>query len=160
MADDFTQQYVTLTLQYDIGDSQAQLTLQGPKIGDTDLAPTIGLARDGKGKYSLLIGSGEYTFKAEELPKELVRLAGGGGGSPLPFRMPRKDQLRRRDGSYKTFQDYERERKLWHSPLPGNTSVWPRLPAPLYDALIDFYLGRHLRNYGDFPMPSDDYGVG
>jgi hypothetical protein len=160
MADDDFNQYVMLTFEYDVGDRQAELKLEGPTLGDTDLAPTIGLSRDGKGKYSLLIGSGEYVFKAEELPKELLRLAGAGGGAALPFRMPRKEQLRRRDGSYKTFDDYERERKMWHSPLPGNTNVWPRLPAPLYNALIDFYSGRPPRNYGDYPMPSDDYSVG
>jgi hypothetical protein len=61
-----------------------------------------------------------------------------------------------------TYDDYDRQRKLFHSPVSNLGTVWPLLPPALYQALIDFYSGRSRRplpsvqDAGDFPMPSGD----
>jgi hypothetical protein len=101
---------------------------------------------------------------------ELRRLLGGADapkGPPKPVPMPSKNALQKADGSFMTYEEYERTRKWFHSPDLKNATVWPALPQALYEKLIDFYSGSDMNlrpliqppDYGDFPLPSGDTGT-
>lgn len=164
-------QSAVLIFKFDSGDGRAKLTLQGPKVPGIGVAPAIGLSRDANGNYHFLIGGGEFVYPPNQLPGELRRLLGGADapkGPPTPVSMPSKNQLQKADGSFMTYEEYERTRKWFHSPDLKNVTIWPPLPPALYQILIDFYSdsGKDILrpliqppDYGDFPLPSDDTGT-
>jgi hypothetical protein len=149
----------------------------GPKVPGIGVAPTIGIGRDAKGNYHFLIGGGDFVYPPSQLPGELRRLLGGGTGTPkgppTPVKMPSKNQLQKADGSFRTYEEYERDRKLWHSAGSNFGTIWPPLPPVLYEILIDYYSGSiedvlmrplirtpdRSSDYGDFPLPSGDTGT-
>jgi hypothetical protein len=162
-------QYAVLTFKFDSGDGRAKLTLEGPKVPSIGVAPAIGISRDAKGDYHFLIGGGEYVYPPKQLPGELRRLLGDSGapkGPPTPVvPMPTKRQLQKTDGPFMTYEEYELNRKLFHSPVGNLGTIWSPMPRALYQALIDFYSGNLSRpllpptDYGDFPLPPDDTGM-
>jgi hypothetical protein len=163
-------QYAVLVFNFDSGDGRAKLTLQGPKIPGIGVAPAIGVSRDANCNYHFLIGGGEFVYPPSQLPAELRRLLGGADapkGPPKPVPMPSKNALQKADGSFMTYEEYERTRKWFHSPDLKNATVWPALPQALYEKLIDFYSGSDMNlrpliqppDYGDFPLPSGDTGT-
>jgi hypothetical protein len=168
-------QYAVLTFQFDPGKRRATLTLQGPKLPGVDVAPAIGMRRDADGSYHFLIGGGDFVYPPREIPGELRRLLGGADapkGGPAPVQMPTRAQLRKSDGSFMPYAEYELKRKLFHSPLleKGQGVIWPQLPPALYQVLLDFYSGETMilrplpppppPDLGDFPEPPTDVGVG
>ena len=169
------QQYFLVRLEFDSGDGRARLTLQGPKVPGLGVSPAIGVGRDAQGNYRFLIGGNTFVYPPEKLPGELLKMLGDPNsrvkGPPTPMRLPSKRQLQNSDGSWRSWDDYDRDRKLFHSPGSNLGDVWPALPPALYRALIDFYSGRTRSpinpndipipprsptNPGDFPIPSGD----
>lgn len=163
--DEEYEQYFQLTFVFDSGDGRAKLTLEGPKVPVVGLAPAIGVERDARGNYHFLIGGNDFVYPPKDLPDELRKLLGdkktATKGPPVPVRMPTKQQLTQSDGTFMSWDDYDRNRRLFHSPGMNFGSVWLALPPALYQALIDFYSGRKgfrplPSNVGDFPVPSGD----
>lgn len=167
MGDDY-QPYFQLTFVFDSGDGRAKLTLNGPKDPVLGISPAIGVSRDANGDYHFLIGANTFVYAPKDLPAELRKLLGDSSspakGPPVPVRMPTKSQLQQADGTFMSWDDYDRNRRMFYSPNSNVGTVWPALPPALYQALIDFYSGRLLptltpSNTGDFPLPSGDTRV-
>lgn len=165
---DEVQQYFQLTFVFDAGDGGARLTMNGPKDPILGLSPAIGVSRDAKGNYHFLIGVNDFVYPPKDLPVELRKLLGDPSsqvkGPPLPVRMPGKNQLLQSDGTYMSWSDYDRNRRMFYSPGMNVGTVWLALPPALYQALIDFYSGQRAfrplpSNVGDFPTPTGDTRV-
>lgn len=165
------QQYFILTLTLDAGDSRARLTLTGPKAPGIGATQTIGVGRDAAGDYHFLVGSGEdHVYKPKDVPAEILKMLGGGGGPPTnEVMLPARDVLKRKsDGAFMTFEQYEANRRAFHSPgspaVSGKVVLWPKLTPEMFSWLVDFYRGKGRRplppDAGDYPMPSGSTGVG
>jgi len=141
------QTYVMLVFETDDRQGVTKLAVKGPKLPGVGASPTIAFHRKGD-RYVFEIGGGETTFAPGELSAELKKFLGGsdsgGKTAPVPLRMPGQDQLKHTsDGSYKSFDDYERDVRMRAISAANNEKVyaarWPKLPKPLYDALIRHY---------------------
>ena len=140
------QPYVQLQFDFDANFRVTKLSLKGPKAPVVGVQPTIAFKLK-DGKYVFQIGGGDFTFAPNELSKELKALLGGsdskGRTGPVPVVMPEREQLRWTDGSYLKFIDYELQVRMRAvSVALGEKTyqtLWPQLPKPLYEALIEFY---------------------
>ena len=127
----------TITLEFEGG--TARLVVRGPEIPVVGARPAMGVSRDDRGRFHFVVGADDYVYNAEDLPGELRRLLGGSSGSARPgtVRIPSCRQLRLSDGSYLTLQQYDFNRRMWHSQAGSIDGViWPPLPPPIYTALI------------------------
>jgi hypothetical protein len=168
MGDEY-QPYLQLTFEFDSGDGRAKLTVNGPKDPVLGVSAAIGVSRDAHGKYHFLIGVNDFVYEPKDLPDELRKLLGDphtpAKGPPVPVRMPSKSQLQRSDGTFMTWDDYDRNRRMFYSPGMNVGTIWPPLPPGLYQALINFYSGKSSWTFapsevGDFPIPTGDTRLG
>ncbi len=161
--------YFLLVLETDAVFGIAKLKLKGPKIPGTEESPSIGIYRK-NGKYVLVIGAGEHTVEAKQIPDELRAFFEGrskaGIAGPQSVPMPGKGQLIRSDGSYMPYQDYnmrvsnqaEADRFAdVEVKKSGGVSdynrhkpkqIWTPLPEPLYNWLIRMYRQQEMLKFG------------
>jgi hypothetical protein len=140
--------YLMLTIQTDAGLEITKLVLKGPKLPDVKESPTIGYYFQ-DGKYVFKVGGGETAFDPAHLSRDFKAFLDGNhkeraNNGPVSFRMPSKTDLRRTDGSYKSFESYELEVRLRaYSATQADlfySSRFPKLPKEIYQELIRHYL--------------------
>lgn len=131
----------TLTIEFDTG-GNSRLVLRGPEIPVIAARPAIGVSRDAEGRYHFAVGADDHVYNWNDLPSEFRRLLGNSNttpaGSRAPIRMPSCRQLRSASGSFMTYQDYELNRRLFHSEIAPIGAIWPALPPAVYEAMISY----------------------
>lgn len=104
-------------------------------------------------------GSGPKGVSLEDINKGRSVLFGGKGAPPplnMNFQMPACSALETADSTpaaprYKSFQTYDTERKVFHSPL--SKDPWPQLTAEQYQAVIDDCKAKAPKPMQPLPVP-------
>jgi hypothetical protein len=139
-------------------EGHTELKLKGPEIANTHISPTIKLYKK-NGKYAFEMGVEVYEIDANEMGEKFKAFFGEAQASAGPFgpiriRMPDKWDLRRSDGTYMSFEDYERKvQALGTSERVGIGSLrFPKMAKPFYEALIRYYRISDLTRDGKYPL--------
>jgi hypothetical protein len=126
-------------------DGTISLVLQGPNVQLLEkpalqVKPAIGLSRDKQGRYHFLVGSDDTIVDPVNVGEELRKLFSSPPSSTkASLKLPSCRQLRNAKGGFRTFEEYDLDRRLFHDAVPINGVVWPVLTPQLYDALVTSY---------------------
>jgi Domain of unknown function (DUF4157) len=150
-----------LSLSYDTGTGSLSMMMAGPQSTPVVSSPTIGLRHDADGSWHILVGGKDKVVPADEIPKLLRDATGQGGGGAKPaaqtYRVPTCNELRypadkEQEPRYRSFQDFQTQRNLFHKGLPGSGASWIDLTRGLYDALVEVCIQESL----PLPKPPSD----
>jgi len=121
-------------------DGKAEFTVEGPKVtvSNLDFNPAIGVARDRNGAYHFLFGTEKEVWTENQLGDELRKLLTSPPSTSSTLPLPSMPQLKNENGGFRTFHEYERNRRLLEEPLSLGPAM-PKLTPKLYQTLIDSY---------------------
>lgn len=163
MAGDYPEVYQVLALEfgYDDKEKATKLVLKGQHPAAAATMATTGasispvlqcIVRGNKVQFSVslegsvALGEEELSFDIHELADELKALLGLKTTKKVPntgWAMPTADQLqRKRDGRWKTYNEYMDEYKLRVSSAAGGQNwakLWPKMQKPVYLGLVRYY---------------------
>ena len=90
-----------------------------------------------------MAGVNEFVYSVSDIPDEIRRLLGiGGNRGPAPvFTLTSPSDLRVMGGGYMSYQQYETARvsRIITSASNPKQGIWPVLPRPVYEMLVQFY---------------------
>jgi hypothetical protein len=122
-----------------------EIKAKGPEIPNTQTSPTIKLYKK-NGKYAFEIGIEVHEIDVNEVGEKFKAYFGeaspaAGLSGLVKIRMPDRWDLARGDGTYLSFDDYERKVKNYEvSAGSGIGNVkFLKLPRPVYNSLVWYY---------------------
>ncbi len=133
----------TLLFTFD-EDGTISLVLRGPKVEivkkpKIELQPAIGVSRDKQGRLHFLVGNQDKVVDPVHVGEDLRKLIDSPPtSSKAALKMPSCRDLKNGKGGFKTFEEFDLNRRLWHADLPIGTR-WPALTPELYEALVQSY---------------------